>query len=169
MRSIKSLFLLTLAFGVITLNSCKKDKDTTETKSATVSASVDGTATNFNTNALAAQASVNGSTITTIQGTAANKSIISIAIYGTITAGKTYSNNASDDLDKPIMGFEAGDDQYYNDDNSTTNIVSITITSVTSSTVAGTFKGDLTTFSVGNDAPKTKSITNGKFNVVIVK
>ena len=167
MRSIKSLFLLTLAFGVITLNSCKKDKDTTP--SATISASVNGTATDFSTGALAGKASVNGITLTTIQGTAANKTGISIALYGTVTAGKTYSNNASNDDDKPILIFETNDDQYFNDDASTTNVVSVTITSVSSTEIAGTFKGDLVTIAAGNDAPKTKSITNGKFNVKITK
>ena len=168
MRSIKSLFLLTLAFGVITLNSCKKDKDSTP--SATISASVDGTATNFNTGAIAIQGSVNGATITNIEGTAANKTAISITISGTPVAGKTYSNTSSNDDDKPLIAYIVTDDeQYLNDDDSQSNPASLTITSVTSTTVEGTFKGDLVDIQGSNGTAKKKVITNGKFNITLKK
>lgn len=168
MRSIKSLILLLFAFGVVTLNSCKKDKDSAP--SATISASVDGTPTNFNIGAIAVQGSVNGTAITNIEGTAANKTAISITISGTPVAGKTYSNTASNDDDKPLIAYILTDDDQYLNDDSQSNPASLTITSVTSTTVEGTFKGDLVDIQgATNGTAKKKVITNGKFNVTLKK
>jgi hypothetical protein len=53
------------------------------------------------------------------------------------------------------------DDDYLNDDDDTSNLPSVTITSVTSTTVDGTFKG------LVQNSTGTKSIANGKFHVNI--
>ncbi|SDF07298.1 hypothetical protein SAMN05216464_112139 [Mucilaginibacter pineti] len=171
MRSIKSLILLSFVFGVVTLNSCKKDKkDEDNTPLATISASVDGTATNFNTGAIAAQVSINGANFTSLEGTAENKTSMSIIISGTPVAGKTYSNGASNDEDKPLLAYFVSDDErYFSDDNDQTNPASLTITSVTSTTVKGTFKGNLVYLTGANGTTKKKAITNGKFNLTLTK
>ncbi len=167
MKSIKIFALLILAFGVITLNSCKKDKKTVAAISLT--ADIDGTATNFSVSPLALTGTVQNTTFTVIQGATSTGAIIAITIQGKITAGKTYSDAASDDSDKPLFLYATSstDDDYLNDD-STANLPSVTITSITSTTIEGTFKGTVVKgIEVGNEQLPQKSITNGKFSVNI--
>ena len=161
MRTIKHLVLVTLAFGVLTLNSCKK-KDVTPAVSIT--ATVDGTATNFNVNAAALQGTVSGVTITNIQGTTSGGATLSMALSGTVTAGKTYSDAATNSNDMPLFVYApspTSTDDYLNDDADASNLPSVTITSVTSTTIDGTFKGLI------QNSTGTKSIANGKFHVNI--
>lgn len=166
MKRIRILAVLAISLVVTTLNSCKKKEAVTP--SATITANVDGTATVFNTNAKAMKATVEGVTVTTIQGQAANGAVISISLLGTVTAGKTYSAASNNPDDEPLLALTTSTEQFLNDDNSS-NLVSVTINSVSSSSVQGTFKGDLvsTNISVGNTntTPATKAITNGAFNV----
>ncbi|MDN3580009.1 hypothetical protein [Mucilaginibacter flavus] len=170
MKKIKTLLLLAATLGVITLNSCSKDKNSVP--SATITAGVDGTATTFNTNAITLSSTVNGATFTNIQGTASNGATISITLSGKPTAGKTYISTASKDDDKPVMLYSLKNDNYFNDDDNTKNIVSVTISSVSSTGVQGTFKGALTNtvfVGTGGGTAKTKAITDGKFNVYFSK
>jgi hypothetical protein len=53
------------------------------------------------------------------------------------------------------------DDDYFNDDDNVSNLPSVTITSVTATTIDGTFTGLI------ENSTSTKSITNGKFHVNI--
>ncbi|MDB5136092.1 MAG: hypothetical protein JWP37_2695 [Mucilaginibacter sp.] len=165
MKVIKTLIVLTLVFGVVTLNSCKK-KD--PAPSATITATVDGIATTFNTHAIGAKGTIQGITITTIQGTAANGTSLAITLNGTITAGKTYSSSANSPDDEPLLLLSTPDSDFLNDDSSA-NLVSVTITAVSSSSIQGTFKGNLvsTNINVGNSGAQnaTKVIADGKFNV----
>lgn len=167
MKAIKAIILLTLTFGVITLNSCKKD-DKEATVSTSISASIDGTATTFN-NAVGLTGTVGGVKFTSVTGTASNKAVISITLNGTITAGKTYSAAAANASDKPLLLYAPDDnDDYFNDDSNTAKLVSVTVTSISATNIQGTFKGNVTnTISIGNGTGKIKSITNGKFNVTI--
>jgi len=163
MRTTKQLVLLTLAFGALTFSSCKK-KDVAPAVSIT--ATVDGAATNFNVSAAALQGTVSGVTYTNIQGsTTSGGAMLSMTIAGAVTAGKTYSDAATSDDDKPLFVYATSptsDDDYLNDDDNASNLPSVTITSVTSTTIDGTFKG-----LIGNSSGATKSITNGKFHVNI--
>ncbi|HTI60597.1 hypothetical protein [Mucilaginibacter sp.] len=163
MKRIKTLLLLIAIFGVVTLNSCKKDK-----KEAVVSltADLDGTATNFSVSPVALQGAVDGQTFTVIQGSTSTGATLSITIAGKVTAGKTYSDAATSDDDKPLFLYATSPtaDDYLNDDDDTANLPSITITSVTSTTIGGTFKGKVGLLSEG---AQVKSITNGKFHVNI--
>lgn len=163
MKRIKTLLLLTAIFGVVTLNSCKKDK-----KEAVVSltADLDGTATNFSVSPVALQGAVDGQTFTVIQGSTSTGATLSITIAGKVTAGKTYSDAVTSDDDKPLFLYATSPtaDDYLNDDDDTANLPSITITSVTSTTIDGTFKGKVGLLSEG---AQVKSITNGKFHVDI--
>lgn len=167
MKTIKTLILLTLMTGVITLNSCKKN-DKEVTVSSSISASIDGTATTFN-NALAITGTIGGEKFTNVQGTASNKAVISITINGTITAGKTYSSAATKVSDRPVLLYAPDDnDDYMNDDSNTAKLVTVTVTSISATNIQGTFKGNVTnTISIGNGSGKVKSITDGKFNVTL--
>ena len=156
----KILTLLVLTFSVITLNSCKK-KDPAPT--ATITANINGTATTFNVHAMAAKGTLSGMTITTIQGTSSSGTNISITLNGAVTAGTTYTAGTNTNTE-PLLALTSTSDQFLNDDTSTTNLVSVTITSVSSTAIAGTFKGDLVSTNIGG-TPTTKSVTNGKFSV----
>jgi hypothetical protein len=161
MKTIKNLALLSLAVGAISLSSCKK-KDVAPAVSIT--ATVDGTATSFNVNAAALQGAVEGVTYTNIQGTTSGGATLSMTLAGAITAGKTYSDAAANDNDKPLVVYApsaTSEDDFLNDDDDASNLPSVTITSVTSTTIDGTFKGLI------QNSTSTKSITNGKFHVNI--
>lgn len=87
-----------------------------------------------------------------------------------VTAGKTYSNTAASDEDKPLLLISSGNDDFLNDDSSEGNPVTVTITAITSTTIEGTFKGDLVATLLGNgDSPATKTVTDGKFFVAFSK
>lgn len=161
MRKIKSILLLTLAVGIITLNSCSKDKDNAVI-STTITASIDGTATTFN-NAFALTGTVGGTKFTNVQGTSSSKAVLSITMNGTITAGKTYTSTATAISDRASLLYAPNDtDDYLNDDSNSAKIVTVTVTSISSTNIQGTFKGNVTAGS-----GKVKAITDGKFNVAI--
>ncbi len=161
MNKIKLLLLSTVGIAMLALTSCSKSKDDV-TISTTITASIDGTATTFN-NAFAVTGTVGTEKFTNVQGTASNKAVISITLNGTITAGKTYSSTAANVSDKPLLLFAPDDnDDYLNDDSDAAKIVTVTVTSISSTNIQGTFKGNVTAGS-----GKVKAITNGKFNVAI--
>jgi hypothetical protein len=163
MKTTKQLVLLALAFGAFTFSSCKK-KDVAPAVSIT--ATVDGTATNFNVNAAALQGPISGVTYTNITGsTTFGGATLSMTLAGTVTAGKTYSDAVASDNDMPLFVYATSatsEDDFYNDDDNASNLPSVTITSVTSTTIDGTFKG-----LIQNGSGATKSIANGKFHVNI--
>jgi hypothetical protein len=162
MKTTKQLALLALAFSAFTFSSCKK-KDVAP--AATITATVDGTATNFNVNAAALQGAVSGTTYTNITGsTSSGGATLSMTLAGAVTAGKTYSDAASNDNDMPLFVYApsaTSQDDYLNDDDDASNLPSVTITAVTSTTIDGTFKGLI------QNSTGTKSIANGKFHVNI--
>lgn len=167
MRILKNLTVLTLVLGVVTLNSCKKDKSQV---AVSLTADIDGTATNFNVSPIAASATLSGQTLTVIQGSTSTGATLSITLSGKVIAGKTYSDAASDDSDKPLFLYttSATSDDFLNDDDDASNLPSVTITSVTSTTVDGTFKGLVVEgVQIGNGQLPTKTITNGKFHLNI--
>jgi hypothetical protein len=166
MKTLRILAVLALALATITLNSCKK-KD--EKPSYSITATVDGKVTNFNTNAAAVSATVQGLSLTTITGQAADGSTISVLLDATPTAGKTYTGNAANQEDQAILELAtASGDDFINDDSSS-NVVTVTVNSVSSTAIQGTFKGGLTSTTIGNGAPATKSVTSGTFNVTYSK
>jgi hypothetical protein len=164
MKTVKILTVLILIFGVITLNSCKKDKKNPIPTPA-ITANIDGTATTFNVHAIGAKGTVDGMSITSIQGSTSNGVNISITLNGTLTAGTTYSATGPSTDSEPLIQLSTSSDDFLNDDSSTTNPVSVTITSISSTAIAGTFKGSLATVTIGNTQPGTKSVTEGKFSV----
>jgi hypothetical protein len=165
----KLLIVLTLASGVLVLNSCSKDKTTTTT-SIYITADIDGTATTFSTNAIAVTGTENGQSFTSLNGQAKDGTTISLVLAGTPIAGKTYSDAAANDDDKPLLLYTppgANADSYLNDDDDSSNLPTVTISSLTSTSISGTFKGKVEGgIAIGNNNTlPTKSITNGKFSL----
>jgi hypothetical protein len=161
MKKIKILAVLAMSLAVVTLNSCKK-KDVKPAVSIT--ATVDGTATSFNVNAAALQGTVSGMTFTNIQGSTSGGAMLSMTLQGAVTAGKTYSDAAASEGDMPLFVYApsaTSEDDYLNDDDNASNLPTVTITSVTSTTIDGTFKG------LVQNSTGTKSIADGKFHVNI--
>jgi hypothetical protein len=168
MGFIKALLLSTLTCGVILFSSCSKDK-VEATVQGTITANVNGTPTKFNTNAVATSATVSGNQLTSINGKAADGTSIAILLGGSVTAGKTYSSNAPNDNDKPVIEYSTASDDYVNDDSSVSNVSTVSISTISSNAVSGTFSGKLTTIVIGNSAIKTAVITDGKFSLSLVK
>jgi hypothetical protein len=168
MKLNKTLFFSAAVFAAISVSSCKKDKITV---AASLTADIDGTATNFSSTPVALTGSVNNEPFTVIQGATPAGALISITLSGTLTAGKTYSDAAANDADKPLFIYDTSStaDDFVNDDSKASNVPSVTITSITSTTIDGTFKGALVQgVQVGNVQLPTKAVTNGKFHVNIV-
>ena len=169
MRTIKLFIVLTVAFGVLTFSSCKKSKEDTNV-SYYITADIEGKAISFNTNATATVASVEGHPFTIITGTAKDGTNLSITLSGTAIAGKTYSDAAVNDEDKPLILFTPPGndaDSFLNNDDDASNLPSVTITSISSGKITGTFKGWIEggiALGGSNDLPK-KLITNGKFSL----
>lgn len=164
-RSVKALLFLTLAYGLLTFSACKKGKDD-DTSIDAFTVTIDGTAKTFNKNTSALVFYYGSGKLTTIQGAAADGSIISITLAGDITAGRTYSNTAANDDDKPLISYNIDGANYLNDDSSIGNQASVTVTSINATAIKGAFNGDLIEFPTGD---KKKVITNGKFEVKLSK
>ena len=166
-KTINALIMLALTIGVVSLNACKKEKKS-PTPSNTITATISGTNSTFNTNAIALTGSLNSTNFTAVQGEGANGTNLSVTINGTLTAGKTYSAATGNE---PTLLYSTSTDDFLNDDTSVANSVSVTITSVSATAVQGTFKGDVVNTVINTDghAKITKSITNGAFNVSISK
>jgi len=164
---IKNLALLSLAFVAISLSSCKKNNTTPapETK-ATFVATVDGVVTEFNVNLKGWEYGTSpGNRVTAIQGKTSDGIMLAISLLETPVAGKTYSDADTNDGNKPIIIYQKPTStvEYFNDHNAS-NVPSVTITSVTSTTLDGTFKGRLIK-DPATDKTDTILITNGKFHI----
>jgi len=163
MKKIKSLILLTMLSGAVIMSSCKKDKST---PTPFITATIDGSAVNFNTHAVAIKGSGETAGVTVIQGEGPNGTTFSISLLTALTAGKTFVSGGDDVNNAPLLQYSTSDDDFFNDDDDASNVITVTITSVSSTSVQGTFKGKIMdAIEVGNGTPKTKLISNGKFNV----
>lgn len=157
------LFGIAFCLGVVFFSSCKKEKKTDPFLKGTVTADVDGVATDFSSFAIAVTGSSNGNDFTAVQGDAKDGSSIGLTVYGAIIAGKTYTPENQEIGTRPILTYSTGDDDFLTDFNNPS--VTITITGVSSSSIQGTFSGSVTDITPGANQGKTKVITSGKFNV----
>jgi len=159
------LLVLGLIFTGASFSSCKKEKktDPEQVAKGTVTADIDGKATDFSKFAISLTGSSNGNDFTAIQGDAADGSSISATIYGAVTAGKTYTVKSGEFATNPVISYTASNGDTYLPDLSSESTLSVTITAVSTSSIQGTFKGVLSYVGAG-DKPD-KSVTNGKFNV----
>ena len=170
MKKIKNLALLSLAFVATSLSSCKKNNATPDKKApdttSTFVATVDGVVTEFNVNLKGWESSTTPNHwLTVIQGKTSDGTTLAISILETATAGKTYSDADSNDSNRPIIIYQKPTStvQYYND-HYASNVPSVTITSVTSTTLDGTVKGRLIK-DPATDKADTVLITDGKFHI----
>jgi len=163
--------------------SCKKDSNKKVTASNTITATVGGTNTNFNTDAVAELASDSGAYVLEVVGltgtTTSSQSIV-IALLsdqpfvkGTYTFDTTTDPNTitvlpalaylTDESGSESSEFESNTD--IDLENSTLSTTcTVTITAISSTNVQGTFSGLLVN---DGDETTTKSVTNGKFNVTL--
>jgi len=165
--------LLFLACVMRALSSCSKKNDNTPSATNTITANVAGTATRFNTSVTGVLASSQGAydlAVTGLTGTGTSAQSISISIgsQGPIVKG-TYTLNSSTSSDAtsfPDLVYEANlsgsSSAEFATDFTGANETTVTITSISSTNVQGTFSGVL----VG-DGNTTKSITSGTFNATI--
>jgi hypothetical protein len=165
--------LLFSACVMLAFSSCSKKKDNSPSATNTITANVAGTDTKFNTTVTGVLASGQGAydlaiTGLTGTGTSAQSLSISIGSQNPIVKG-TYTLNSSTSSDAtsfPDLVYEANlsgsSSAEFATDFTGTNATTITITSITSTNVQGTFNGVL----VG-DGNTTKSITSGTFNATI--
>ncbi|MGZ3750577.1 MAG: hypothetical protein ACXVB0_11615 [Mucilaginibacter sp.] len=172
--------LILLVFILFIFASCKKKNDVIPVN--TITATIDGVNVNFNVNVL-------GRLVSTPQGAALSKTIVVQGSNAAQAPGKgiavsltsldqnaiakgTYTL-ASSKNNTPVWiqviyenydPFSDGPDQPYFSDSSGIQPTTITITSISSTNVQGTFSGTLVYSQGGTD---TKTVTNGKFNVNI--
>jgi hypothetical protein len=167
MKMIKNLALLSVAFVAISLSSCKKNTTTPDPgTTATFVATVDGVVTKFNVDLKGWEYGPSpDNRVTAIQGKTSDGTMLAISLLETPVAGKTYSDADTNDGNKPIIIYQKPTStvEYFNDHNAS-NVPSVTITSVTSTTLDGTFKGRLIK-DPATDKTDTILITNGKFHI----
>jgi hypothetical protein len=166
----RNKILLFICFSVFFFSSCSKSSSSNSSTAAdnTFTATIDGTDMTFN---ISAQAIVTNQTdaygITLIgyhdQNTT-NPTMMTIMLLGTnaITTG-TYTPVSENGGTEATIFFTQGSNAYAADLNNPTT-QTVTITSLTSSSVQGTFSGKIVVETGGSG---TKTITNGKFNLKI--
>ncbi|RFZ90144.1 hypothetical protein D0C36_23170 [Mucilaginibacter conchicola] len=164
--SVKALFF---ALALLIFSACKKSNDGDSTVAASITVNVDGKAKKFDRGASAITLVYNSEqSATTITGTADDGAILSITISGKLVTGKTYSNTAAQNIDKPVIMYSIGDVSYYSYFSGLQTFGSVTITSATETSVKGTFDCDMLEYipGLGNNIGKgKKNMTNGKFSV----
>ncbi len=158
--------VLLCSFVFIACN--KNSSSTTAVSNGTITATIDGTNVNFSTTAMAQRDSSNGLNSISIIGfvgsnSTPNEIILSVASPSPIGVNTYFETSASDKVNIWYTQY-SGPNVYnvYQDAGSATNPATITITSITATTVSGTFQGLL----VNSSSPsQTKAIANGQFAV----
>ena len=166
MKKIKSLMLLTMLVGAITISSCKKDK-TNLSASSYITATIDGTAVNFNTQAVAIKGSGQAAGVTILEGAGANGATFSLTFASPLVAGKSYVTGAADPNNSALVQYSTATDDFINADVDQGSPFTVTITSVSSTSVQGTFQGKVANevVIVNGGQAKIEMITNGKFSL----
>ncbi|MDB5221874.1 MAG: hypothetical protein JWN83_541 [Chitinophagaceae bacterium] len=162
--------VILLSFG---FTSCKKDGANTNVGIGTISVSIDGTATTFNVGAKASVLPVTGGYGIKIFGnkkdpaTSATSLTINIVRGTAITTGTYVENGSGNPLVQIDYFFDLffGSGTDYLNFRSTSNPVTITITDISSSSVKGTFSGELIGPNISGGAPVKTTLSNGVFYV----
>jgi hypothetical protein len=155
----KKLFVIAV-LGSVLLVSCKKSKSG-GLGQGNVQATIDGTTTTFN---IAAGISTNGGKdidIVSSNGTTAGSTGLEIDISdnNAIVTG-TYHDKSLNNTGL-FLSLPSGD--FYANAELVNTPIAITVTSISSTQIQGTFQGDIY---LNEDSTSTKkTITNGKFNV----
>lgn len=156
------LFLLPVCL-LLVLSSCSKKSTPSPSVTGTFTVTINGTPETFNVGAVAQAVSSDGSYNLTLLGTQSasvtNSMYIAITSFSPIIAG-TYTGAGSD----AAMSYHLASGavyQYADDDAAAFSTV--TIKSISSTNVQGTFSGNLNLIS--GSGPATQTLTNGTFNL----
>ncbi len=163
-----------ILFSVVLLffTSCKKDKANTDVPIGSISVTIDGTKTTFNYGAKATVLSVGGGYGISIQGNKKDPSasqtnlLFSIASPSVITPKTYVENSGGNSLVNMSYAYDLFFGIVYTSVayGSTTNPVTITITDINSTSVKGTFSGEL--LGTGVDGNPVKNVlADGVFHV----
>jgi hypothetical protein len=152
-------------FSVIAFSSCQKDNNDTVT-GPNLSASFDGSSKKFNNALVGSVTSTDGSyglQVIGFAGTAGTSDALYLSILkdGPIVPG-TYIEGQGAGI---TYVSQTGGVTNYSNALSATNPISITITSISSTKVTGTFTGDI--FIEANSTLAKKVLANGQFNVTL--
>jgi hypothetical protein len=157
--------------AVVLFASCSKNSsDTDKNGSGAISAKIDGTNTTFNVNAKAMRNNGQGFYTIQIAGatgsepSTANQITLAIASDAEITPG-TYTEDASTNSKLGTIGYVTGGSETYTSDGSDTNPVTVIITSVNSTSIQGTFRGDVYLTTASGASSTKKVFSEGTFNV----
>jgi hypothetical protein len=130
---------------------------------------MDGTNYMFNYSVIALQTNTSGAYSVQVigfqaGGTGANQIALVIAGTSQITAG-TYTEDGSTTNVASVNFVQAGSAYPYVSNNSNTNPVTVTVTSISSTSIQGTFKGDAFLLDSNGATTTKKVIANGQFSV----
>jgi hypothetical protein len=152
-----------IAIIICCFSSCKKESSNT---SPAISVAIDGTVTNFNAGALAYYLTPTDLSISayTRSSLYADKMTLEIQSPTTITTG-TYTEFPSSGSAVGLLAFYKYGIGYYQalGTSANSNPATITITSIDSKSVKGTFSGDVTLNGAGGS--NRKVLSSGTFNV----
>ncbi|MFD0765535.1 hypothetical protein ACFQZI_11790 [Mucilaginibacter lutimaris] len=171
MKIIKLSAISFLALTTIIATSCSKKDSEDLSSTTTISAKIDGKATQFTKNVIAFTGDANGIEFTNVEGKDANGNTLSVTISGALVAGKTYSPATSQSGESPIILYSTVDDvNFSNSYQDKSDVVSITLTAVSGNRIQGTFRGELSSLLNANDPTfKSKSVTEGTFTATLPK
>ena len=162
----KKIVFAALSF-LLLLTSCTKEATIgMGTGTATISANVDGQSMTYNVNAKAVRINVPGAYSVEVVGYKSSSSSdqIAISLTGISPIGTgTYSENNANGINVATINLIDGGSQTFVNSNSVTNPSSVTITSITSSSIKGTFKGDI--FLSGSSSSTKKVLSEGQFSI----
>jgi len=152
-------------FSAIALSSCKKDNNDS-VAGPNLSASFDGISTKFNNALVGSKSSTEGSYAFQVggsEGTSGSSDVFYLLVTSNnpIAPG-TYVDGQGAGI---VYISQSGGVTNYSNALSATNPISITVTSISSTHVTGTFKGDI--FVDANNTLEKKALTNGRFNVTL--
>jgi hypothetical protein len=170
----KRLFLIS-ACAILAFSACKKDSNKT-TATVSLSATVGGTNETYSNVIAQSIVDTPGYTIgiSGSRGSGANLEVLQLEVNSVnpITTG-TYTLNSSTSSDIstfPLLAYykytSATNELIYGTDLTGANVSTITISSISSTNVQGTFSGVLID---EIDGTTTDAITSGKFNATITK
>ncbi|MEI9934070.1 MAG: hypothetical protein WDM71_04305 [Ferruginibacter sp.] len=164
----KTLFLLPIVSLLFIFSSCKKDSANNVT--GTITATVNGTSLSFNVEATAVLDTVRGNygvAIIGLQSFSLSSKEITLAISGGSTpiAVGTYTDTSTVGRTVLIGYANAADSTAWSSTGTAPNISTVTITSLNSSQIQGTFNGQLELALGSNPGASTATVTNGSFNL----
>ena len=171
----KRLLILASLLGIL-ISSCSKKNDA-DVGSSVITGVFDGKSFTFNTDITATHFNAPGYFTILIE---ARQYIDTVnqgfGIYDFLTmqigskqpnAAGTYSENSTDSSNEVTRFgyFKVGNAYSYGNHNSQANPITIDITKISSTSIQGTFKGDVYSSAAYGITPTTKAFTNGKFYI----